>query len=177
MVLFSEVQEILPDLDLAHSPIRDRNQPGSLAKRGLCAPVEFYREHFYSSKKISVVNPTLFYINSEPVILTKAGIHIEKTGFPRIKYGAGLVKPGMTIKRNKFMNHYISRTNKSSRFEALLFSQHIQASTLLVLIPQTSLTSASPGFHGASIRLCPLITIQALRACLHEKIAHPVLSE
>jgi len=32
---------------------------------------------------------------TENVIPAKAGIQ-ENTGFPRIKYGAGLVKPGMT---------------------------------------------------------------------------------
>jgi hypothetical protein len=30
--------------------------------------------------------------------LRKQGTSIYYTGFPRIKYGAGLVKPGMTIK-------------------------------------------------------------------------------
>jgi len=38
-------------------------------------------------------------------ISAKAGIQ-ENTGFPRIKYGAGLVKPGMT-NRLKFMSSCI----------------------------------------------------------------------
>ena len=39
----------------------------------------------------SILNLTLFYTNSKVVNPTN-------TGFPRIKYGAGLVKPGMTKK-------------------------------------------------------------------------------
>jgi hypothetical protein len=35
------------------------------------------------------------FIITYRVISAKAGIQ-EKTGFPRIKYGAGSVKPGMT---------------------------------------------------------------------------------
>jgi hypothetical protein len=31
------------------------------------------------------------------VIPAKAEIQIEKTGFPRIRYGAGLIKSGMTV--------------------------------------------------------------------------------
>jgi len=31
------------------------------------------------------------------VIPAEAGIQNKSTGFPRIKYGAGLVKPGMTV--------------------------------------------------------------------------------
>jgi hypothetical protein len=46
----------------------------------------------------SVVILTLLYINSEAVIPAKARIHPGNAGFPRIKYGAGLVKPGMTNK-------------------------------------------------------------------------------
>jgi hypothetical protein len=53
-----------------------------------------------------VVNLTLLYIYSEVVIPAKAGIQLRKTGFPRIKYGAGLVKPGMTNKEKEFMTHY-----------------------------------------------------------------------
>jgi hypothetical protein len=71
---------------------------------------------------VSVVRPTLLYISSEAVIPAPAfagvnlsprrrgaGVQIasgpegplaerENTGFPRIEYGAGSVKPGMTIK-------------------------------------------------------------------------------
>jgi hypothetical protein len=54
------------------------------------------------------VNLTLLYINSEAVIPAKAGIQPRNTGFPRIKYGAGSVKPGMTNKRKRFLNHYNS---------------------------------------------------------------------
>ena len=39
----------------------------------------------------------------------KTGIQSRKTGFPRIKYGAGLVKPGMTNRRKGFMKHYTER--------------------------------------------------------------------
>ena len=60
------------------------------------------------SKDSRVVNLTLLYINSEAVIPAKAGIQIEKTGFPRIKYGAGLVKPGMTNKGKRLLIHYNS---------------------------------------------------------------------
>jgi hypothetical protein len=56
---------------------------------------------------ISIVRPTLLYnISSKAVIPAKAGIQLRNTGFPRIKYGAGLVKPGMTIKvKELLMNH------------------------------------------------------------------------
>jgi hypothetical protein len=63
---------------------------------------------------ISVVNLTLLYINSKSVIPantlegTGAGIQPKNTGFPRIKYGAGSIKPGMTIKVKTFLNHCIS---------------------------------------------------------------------
>jgi hypothetical protein len=50
------------------------------------------------------------YINSEVVIPAKAGIQRRNTGFPRIKYGAGSVKPGMTNKGKRFLTHYIRRT-------------------------------------------------------------------
>ena len=43
-------------------------------------------------------NTFFTFIYPKPVIPAKAGIQIKKTGFPRIKYGAGLVKPGMTNK-------------------------------------------------------------------------------
>ncbi len=43
-----------------------------------------------------VVILKLLYINSEIVIPAEAGIQLRNTGFPRIKYGAGSVKPGMT---------------------------------------------------------------------------------
>jgi len=48
----------------------------------------------------------LLYINSETVIPAKAGIQLANTGFPRIKYGAGLVKPGMTIKVKGLLTQY-----------------------------------------------------------------------
>jgi hypothetical protein len=44
-----------------------------------------------------MIDMNLFFnIFFEAVIPAKAGIQIVKTGFPRIKSGAGLVKPGMT---------------------------------------------------------------------------------
>jgi len=52
------------------------------------------------------VCPTLLYISSEAVIPAKAGIQIENTGFPRIEYGAGSVKPGMTIKVKGLLTQY-----------------------------------------------------------------------
>jgi len=58
---------------------------------------------------VSVVRPTLLYISSEAVIPAKAGIQPGNTGFPRIKYGAGLVKPGMTIKVKGLLTQYISK--------------------------------------------------------------------
>jgi len=54
------------------------------------------------------VRPTLLYISSEAVIPAKAGIQSENTGFPRIEYGAGSVKPGMTIKVKGFLTQYTS---------------------------------------------------------------------
>jgi len=42
-------------------------------------------------------------INYSGVIPAKAGIQPRNNGFPRIKYGAGLVKPGMTSKGKGFM--------------------------------------------------------------------------
>ena len=38
-------------------------------------------------------------------ISAKAGIQIEKTGFPRIKYGAGSIKSGMTKCVKSFVRH------------------------------------------------------------------------
>jgi hypothetical protein len=35
-----------------------------------------------------------------------AGIQVRNTGFPRIKYGAGSVKPGMTIKVKELLTQY-----------------------------------------------------------------------
>jgi hypothetical protein len=40
------------------------------------------------------------------VIPAKAGIQEKKTGFPRIKSGAGLVKPGMTIKKTFYSKYF-----------------------------------------------------------------------
>ena len=54
------------------------------------------------------MHPTLLYIYFKGVIPAKAGIQIRNTGFPRIKYGAGLVKPGMAINGKRFMMHYIN---------------------------------------------------------------------
>jgi hypothetical protein len=54
----------------------------------------------------SVVILTLLYINSEVVIPAKAGIQFRNNGFPRVKHGAGFVKPGMTNKGKEFLSHY-----------------------------------------------------------------------
>ena len=43
---------------------------------------------------------TATLITAKGVIPAKAGIQ-KNTGFPRIKYGAGLVKPGMTNKEKE----------------------------------------------------------------------------
>ncbi len=56
----------------------------------------------------SIVHPTFLYISSEAVIPAKAGIQPRNTGFPRIKYGAGLVKPGMTTTVKGLLKHYTS---------------------------------------------------------------------
>ncbi len=56
----------------------------------------------------SIVHPTLLYISSEAVIPAKAGIQPRNTGFPRIKYGASLVKPGMTTTVKGLLKHYTS---------------------------------------------------------------------
>jgi hypothetical protein len=56
----------------------------------------------------SVVCPTLLYVSSEAVIPAKAGIQFKNTGFPRVKHGAGLVKPGMTIKVKELLTQYSS---------------------------------------------------------------------
>jgi hypothetical protein len=57
-------------------------------------------------EKSSVVHSTLLYINSEAVIPAKTGIQLTNTGFPRIKYGASLVKPGMTIEVKGLLRQY-----------------------------------------------------------------------
>jgi hypothetical protein len=36
----------------------------------------------------------------------KAGIQVRNTGFPRVKHGAGLVEPGMTIKGKELLTQY-----------------------------------------------------------------------
>jgi hypothetical protein len=54
----------------------------------------------------TVVRTTLLHISYEPVNPVKAGIQFRITGFPRIKYGAGLAKPGMTIKVNGPLTQY-----------------------------------------------------------------------
>jgi NodT family efflux transporter outer membrane factor (OMF) lipoprotein len=48
----------------------------------------------------------LLYISPEAVIPSKAGIQIKNTGFPRVKHGAGLVKPGMTFKVKGLLMQY-----------------------------------------------------------------------
>jgi hypothetical protein len=68
----------------------------------------------------SVVRPTLLYISSEAVIPAKAGIQPGNTGFPRIKYGAGLVKPGMTIKVKGLLTQYTSLKAQLSKFSGIL---------------------------------------------------------
>jgi len=52
------------------------------------------------------MRPTLLYIIPEVVIAAKAGIQFKKTGFPRVKHGTGLVKPGMTNKVKGLLTHY-----------------------------------------------------------------------
>jgi len=54
----------------------------------------------------TVANLTLLYISAETVIPAKAGIQPRNTGFPRIEYGAGSVKPGITNKGERFLNHH-----------------------------------------------------------------------
>jgi len=45
------------------------------------------------------MNYPYMYVEGNPA---KARIQSTNTGFPRIKYGAGLVKPGMTNKEKNF---------------------------------------------------------------------------
>jgi len=52
------------------------------------------------------MRPALLYISHQAVIPAKAGIQFRNPGFPRIKYGAGLVKPGMTIKVMGLPTHH-----------------------------------------------------------------------
>ncbi len=64
----------------------------------------FFADKYYN--KSSVVRPTLLYLIPDAVIPAKTGIQIENNGFPRIKYGAGLVKLGMTIKVKGLLTQY-----------------------------------------------------------------------
>jgi hypothetical protein len=73
----------------------------------------------------SVVNLTLLHITSEAVIPEKAGIHFRNTGFPRIKYGAGLVKPGMTNKGKGFLTHHTRFENLSPIPMPLLLTHQV----------------------------------------------------
>jgi hypothetical protein len=65
-----------------------------------------------------VVSQQRFYNNLRAVIPAKAGIQIasgpegplaegENSGFPRIKYGAGSIKSGMTRCVKSFLRQYI----------------------------------------------------------------------
>jgi len=57
------------------------------------------------------VRPTLLYISSEAVIPAKARLGrnpVEIIGFPRVKHGASLVKPGMTFKVKGLLTQYTS---------------------------------------------------------------------
>jgi uncharacterized lipoprotein YmbA len=65
------------------------------------------------SRHLSVVNPTFLLYDLRVVTPAKAGIQIERTGFPRIpwsglidKYGAGLIKSGMTKYTKSFLEHH-----------------------------------------------------------------------
>jgi len=60
----------------------------------------------------SAVNLTLLYIISEAVIpapisigINSGGNPARNTGFPRVKHWAGLIKPGMTNKGKRLLNH------------------------------------------------------------------------
>jgi len=83
-------------------------------------------------------------------ISAKAGIQ-ENTGFPRIKYGAGLVKPGMTIKEYKFFgcaNIYDALYNNGNPISSLCLrypSAHNLAKVLtLNMYPTLSVTLIAP---------------------------------
>ena len=61
-------------------------------------------------------------------ISAKAGIQFRNTEFPRIKYGAGLVKPGMTIKVKGLLTQYtnesiIKKTYASENLPSPLFAK------------------------------------------------------
>ena len=80
----------------------------------------------------------------------KAGIQ-ENTGFPRIKYGAGLVKPGMTIKEYNFFgcaNIYDALYNNGNPISSLCLrypSAHNLAKVLtLNMYPTLSVTLIAP---------------------------------
>ena len=47
-------------------------------------------------------------------ISAKAGIQLRNNGFPRIKYGASSVKPGMTNKGKGLLTHYTIGNNPSN---------------------------------------------------------------
>ena len=79
--------------------------------------MEFGRERFetvphkssefeFQKNKILIFSLTFLYNDLRVVIPEKAGIQIENTGFPRIKYGAGLVKSGMTKCVKSFLRQY-----------------------------------------------------------------------
>ena len=102
---------------LLHSKASQRINPLPQTIKGNCYFYWFVTE-FGQDQHISILtenycqekNPfpllyTASLITTEDVIPAKAGIQ-ENTGFPRIKYGAGLVKPGMT-NRLKFMSSCI----------------------------------------------------------------------
>jgi hypothetical protein len=59
------------------------------------------------------VNLTLPYNVNVGCHSRESGNPAEKTGFPRIKYGAGLIKSGMTVSVQQFLNHYTSYIRSS----------------------------------------------------------------
>jgi hypothetical protein len=59
----------------------------------------------------SVVSLKLLYNDNRGCHSRENGNPAEKTGFPRIKYGAGLIKSGMTFCVKSFLRQYTSSCN------------------------------------------------------------------
>jgi hypothetical protein len=63
-------------------------------------------------KGSSVVSLKLLYNDNKGCHSRENGNPAEKTGFPRIKYGAGLIKSGMTFSVKSFLRQYTSEDSK-----------------------------------------------------------------
>ena len=94
------------------SPIKGEGMNVERSEAGIAAGLR--RAVSASCKRVS--SPTgrhlCTHLCEEPkkcdVIPAEAGIQTKMTGFPRIKCGAGSVKPGMTNKAKGILGHYTS---------------------------------------------------------------------